>query len=149
MERAWQLLLRRFERAPIKRRWFQVTGFLSNVIAILPELEWKPFTATHWINDLEDTWTFDLSKTFDLVPIVTDIERASIRYFRRAGFTTSARRKSGCFSTRSHGVAQTSPQSQQEVFLREPLCCSWRLAEVYGLSKGATKPSIPHQRPIS
>ena len=84
IERAWQLLLRRFVEAPIKRRLFQVTGFLSNVIAMLLELEWKPLTATHWINDLEDTWTFDLSKTFDLVPIVTDIERASMRYLWRA-----------------------------------------------------------------
>ena len=69
IERAWQLLLRRFERTARKRRWFQVTGFLSNVIAILLELEWKPVTATHWINDLYDSWTFDLSKTVDLVPI--------------------------------------------------------------------------------
>ena len=66
-ERAWQLLLRRFERTARKRRWFQITGFLSNVIAILLELNWKPVTATHWINDLDDTWTLDLSKTFDLV----------------------------------------------------------------------------------
>ena len=47
IERAWQLLLRRFERT-----------------AILLELEWKPVSATHWINDLDDSWTFDLSKTF-------------------------------------------------------------------------------------
>ena len=79
-ERAWQLLLRRFERVPRKRRWFQSH---SNVIAIFfaiqLELEWKPLTATHWINDLEETWTFDLSQTFDFVPIVTDIQRASMR----------------------------------------------------------------------
>ena len=79
IERAWQLLLRRFERTARTRRWFQVTGFLSNVIAILLELDWKPVTATHWINDLDDSWTFDLSTTFDLVPIVSDIERASMR----------------------------------------------------------------------
>ena len=63
IERAWQLLLRRFERTARKRRWFQVTGFLSNVITILLELNWKPVAATHWIDDLDDTWTFDLSKT--------------------------------------------------------------------------------------
>ena len=67
IERAWQLLLRRFEKTQRKRRWFQVRGFLSNVIATLLDLEWKPVTAMYWINDLEDTWTFDLSKTFDLV----------------------------------------------------------------------------------
>ena len=84
IERAWQLLLRRFERTARKRRWFQVMGFLSIVIAILLELDWKPVTATHWINDLEDSWTFDLSKTFDLVSIVRDIERACMRYLWRA-----------------------------------------------------------------
>ena len=63
-----------------RRGWFQVTGLLSNVIVILLELEWKPVTATHWINDLVDTWTFDLSKTFDLVTLVNGVERASMRY---------------------------------------------------------------------
>ena len=67
IEPALQLLLRRSEKTPRKRPWFQVTGFFSNVIAILLELEWKFVTAAHWINDLEDTWTFDQSKTFDLV----------------------------------------------------------------------------------
>ena len=84
IERAWQLLLRRFERTARKRRWFQLTVFLSNVIAILLELEWKPVTATHWINDLKDSWTFNLSKTFEVVPIVRDTERASMRYLWRA-----------------------------------------------------------------
>ena len=74
IERAWQLLLRRFERAPIKRRWFQVTGFLSNVTAIIHAL------------------------------------------FVESSFITSAWRKAGCYSTRSYGVAQTSPQSPQERF---------------------------------
>ena len=49
IERAWQLLLRRFEKSPKKRRWFQVTGFTSHVTAILLELEWKPVSASHWI----------------------------------------------------------------------------------------------------
>ena len=79
IERAWQLLLRRFERTARKRRWFQVTGDLPNVIAILLELNWKPVAATNWIDDLDDTWTFDRSKTFDLVPVVSDIKRASMR----------------------------------------------------------------------
>ena len=51
---------------------------------VLLELEWKPVTATQWINDVEDSWTFDLSKTFDLVRIVSDIERESMRYLWRA-----------------------------------------------------------------
>ena len=63
-ERAWQLLLRRFGGTARKRRRFQVTGFLSNVIAILLELNKKPVHATHWINDLDDTWTFLLFKDF-------------------------------------------------------------------------------------
>ena len=84
IERAWQRLLRRFERTARKRRWFQVAVFLSNVIAILLELNWKPVTATRWINDLDDTWTFDLSKTFDLVPVVSENERASMRYLWKA-----------------------------------------------------------------
>ena len=75
IEGVWQLLLRRFERTARKRRWYQVTGFLANVIATLLELNWKAVTATHWMNDLDDTWTLDLSKTFDLVSIVSDIER--------------------------------------------------------------------------
>ena len=83
-ERAWQLLLRRFVEAPVNRRWFQVTGFLSNVVAILLELEWKPLSATHWFSDLEGTWTFDRTQTSDLVPIVTDVERASMRYWWKA-----------------------------------------------------------------
>ena len=56
----------------------------DNVIAILLELNWKLVTATHWINDLDDTWTFDLSKTFDVVPVVSDIERASMRILWKA-----------------------------------------------------------------
>ena len=84
IERSWQLLLRRFVEALVKRRWFQVTGFLPNVIAILLELGWKPLFATHWISDLEYTWTCDLTQTFDLVPIVTDIERASRRHLWKA-----------------------------------------------------------------
>ena len=74
----------------MKRRWFQVSGFLSKVIAILLELGWKPLLATHWISDLEDTWTFDLTRTFDLVPIVTDIERASRRHFVESCILASA-----------------------------------------------------------
>ena len=38
----------------------------------------------YWINDLEDAWTFDLCKTCDLVPVVNDMERASMRYLWRA-----------------------------------------------------------------
>ena len=77
-------MLRRFERTARKWRWFQVTGFFSNVIAILLELNWKLVIATHWINDLDDTWTSDLSKTFDPVPVVSDTERASMRYLWKA-----------------------------------------------------------------
>ena len=80
IERSWQLLLRRFAKAPVK----QSLGFYQNVIAILLELGWKPLSATHWISDLEDTWTFDLTQTFDLVPTVTGIERASRRHLWKA-----------------------------------------------------------------
>ena len=113
IERSWQLLTRRFAKAPVKRRWFQVTGFLSNVIAVLLELGWKPLLATHWISDLEDTWTFDLTQTFDLGPIITDIERASRRHLWKAA--SSHRHGEFCYSiTRSHDSAPTSAQSPQE-----------------------------------
>ena len=80
IERSWQLLLRRFAKALVK----QSLGSYQNVIAILLELGWKPLSATHWISDLEDTWTFDLTQTFDLVPTVTGIERASRRHLWKA-----------------------------------------------------------------
>ena len=67
-----------------RERQENVDGFLSNVIAILLELGWKPLTATQWINDLEEKRTCDQSQTFDLVPINTDIERASMRCLWRA-----------------------------------------------------------------
>ena len=51
---------------------------------ILLELNWKPVAATHRIIDLDDTWTSDLSQTFDLVPVVSDTERASMRYLWKA-----------------------------------------------------------------
>ena len=113
-------------------------GFLSHVIAILLELERKPVTAAHWINDLDHSWTFDLSKTFDLVPIVSDIERASMRYlWRAASLSAKAWRKSGSQCIGPHGFAQTV--SEKEVSLREPLCFSWRLVEAYGLNSDDTK----------
>ena len=119
----WQLLLRRFERTARKRRWFQVTGFLSNVIAILLELEWKPVTATHWINDLEDTWTFDLSKTLILSPSSMtlsehpcDICGEQLLYIDMEKVLQLQHQISRC-------CADIFTVSEREVCLREPL---WR-----------------------
>ena len=127
IERALQLLLGRFEKTPRNRRWFQVTGFLSNFIAILLELEWNPVTAAHWINDLEDTWTFDLSKTFDLFTIVDDIERASMRYLWRAKLLYIGMEKVWQLQHQiSRCCADIFAVSARKVCLREPLCFSWR-----------------------
>ena len=84
IERAWPRLRRRFVKAPVKGRCFQVTGFLWNVIAVLLELEWQPLGAKLWINDLGEEWTFSHAQIFDLVPVVKDIERAAARSLWKA-----------------------------------------------------------------
>ena len=131
IERAWQLLLGRFERTARKRRWFQVAGFLSNVLL---ELEWKSVTATHWINDLEDTWTFDLSKTFDLLTIVNDTERASVRYLESKLLHTDMEK----VLQLQHQISRVTV-SEKRVCLRESLYFSWRLVEACGLNRDAMK----------
>ena len=138
IERAWQLLLRRFVKAQVKRRLFQVISFLSNVIAILLELERKLLTTTQWINDCKHTWTFALSKTFDLVPIVTDIEVQSMRcgeLLQRIGMEK--------VWLLQHQISRCCVDiftvTAEDVFLRALLCCSWRLAEACGPNKDAVK----------
>ena len=121
-----------------------VDGFKSRVssqMSLRFYLSWngKPVTATHWINDLEHTWTFDLSKTFDLVPIISG---ASMRYLRRAELLYIGMEKVWHLQHQiSRCCADIFTVSAREVCMGEPLCFSWRLVEAGGLSKDAMKPS--------
>ena len=76
-------LLRRFERTAKKRRWFQVTGSQKSLRFYL---SWNGnlLSLRTGSTILKTNGPSILSKTFDLVTIVSDIERASVRYLWRA-----------------------------------------------------------------
>ena len=47
----------------VSSHWFPLKRHCNSIRAGM-----GPLTATHWINDLEDAWTFDLSKPLILFP---------------------------------------------------------------------------------